>query len=87
MSEYKLGDTDLSDEKIDPIYKKGFEHGYWLKRGDCAELDDIIERNKKWNYGTGLKAGKREAMREQVRERSKHNNERSQDRDKGMEME
>lgn len=46
MDEYKLGDTDLTDETVDPVYKKGFEHGYWLERGDCEDLDGLVERAK-----------------------------------------
>lgn len=70
MDEYKLGDIDLGDEKIDPIYKKGVEHGYWLRRGESTELDDIINRSKNHTgYQTGLIDGKREADREKIKER------------------
>jgi hypothetical protein len=70
MDEYKLGDIDLGDEKIDPYYKKGVEHGYWLRRGESTELDDIINRSKNHvGYQTGLIHGKREADREKVKER------------------
>lgn len=86
MDEYKLGETDLGDDKIDPNYKKGFEHGYWLKRGDSEDLDPIIERSKPTQYKSGLVAGKKEAEREKVRNRLQGNKDQSQARDKGMDI-
>ena len=72
MEEYKLGEKDLNDQSIDPVYKKGFEHGFWLKRGDYKELDDLIERSKRnENYHSGLVGGKAEAEREKIREQLK----------------
>ncbi|WP_118974077.1 hypothetical protein [Taibaiella koreensis] len=56
----------MEEEKtVDPIFKKGFEHGYWLRRGNSPELNDLIQRaaNHK-GYYTGLKAGSKEAERE-----------------------
>lgn len=87
MDEYKLGGVDLNDDKIDPIYKKGFEHGYWLKRGDSKDLDGVIEGSKNHgNYHSGLKAGKKEAERETVRQRLQGNTDQSQSHDKGMDI-
>lgn len=87
MDEYKLGDVDLNDDKIDPVYKKGFEHGYWLQRGGSKDLDKIIEGSQSHTgYHGGLKAGKKEAQREKVRERLKSNLEQSNQRDKGIDI-
>ena len=74
---------------IDPKFKKGFEHGYWLKRGNSKDLDAIMERAKKDSpqYHSGLKAGQMEAQREAFRDRMKEaDKERGKDKDKGMEM-
>jgi hypothetical protein len=62
----------MSEEAIDPIYKKGFEHGYWLKRGESPELRDLIIRLSKSddksegasNYYKGIVAGEAEAKKE-----------------------
>ncbi len=87
MDSYILGGVNLDDETIDPNYKKGFEHGYWLRRGNSEELDEIINRSKDTKYSSGLKAGRKEATREQVRERFKSNdNEQSQSPDKGIDV-
>lgn len=59
------------DEHVDPHYKKGFEHGYWLKKGNSPELDGIIKRNNHAQYGAGLKNGKAEATREMTLQRLK----------------
>lgn len=84
MSEYKLGDTDLSDEQLPPMYKKGFEHGYWLKRGNSKELDDVIKGSKNHKeYHSGLKAGKKEAIRESVRARMQSN---GQEQEQGIDI-
>lgn len=56
------------------IYVKGFEHGYWLKRGDSPELDGIINRSNHAYYKNGLMAGKKEAERQRVRDRLEKNN-------------
>lgn len=57
------------DEKVDPLYKKGFEIAYWLERGDNPQLKHIMESNANGNaYDKGLRAGKREAEREKMRE-------------------
>ena len=51
--------------QIDPVYKKGFEHGYWLRRGDSQELKALIDRAKNHEgYHSGLKAVQKEAERE-----------------------
>lgn len=70
------------NNKLD-IYIKGFEHGYWLKRGNSEELDAIIERSNHDTYKAGLQAGKKEAIRESVRDRLQSND---QKREKGMDM-
>lgn len=68
------------------IYTKGFEHGYWLMRGDSKELDDIIKHSKHADYKSGLQAGKKEATREKVRERLDQTKDQSQNREKGMDI-
>ncbi|HEY1009973.1 MAG TPA: hypothetical protein VGE24_04390 [Emticicia sp.] len=67
------------------IYTKGFEHGYWLQRGDSKELDEIIKRSNHERYKSGLVAGKKEAVRERVRDRHKTDDQ-SQSQDKGIDM-
>jgi len=64
---------------VDPIYKRGFEHGYWLQRGNSKDLDGIINRSNQEQYKSGFKAGKKEAVREQVRERLRDNPSQSKD--------
>lgn len=72
----------MSEETtVDPIYKKGFENGYWLKRGDSKDLDGIIKRAKQEQYKSGLIAGKKEANREQVREQLRDDTGHSKDRE------
>lgn len=74
------------DENVDPLYKKGFEHGYWLKKGKSPELDGIIKRNNHAQYGAGLKDGKAEATREQTLEQLKEARKQNElNRDKGRE--
>lgn len=76
----------MSEETtVDPLYKKGFDHGYWLKRGDSKDLDGIIERSKLEQYKSGLIAGKKEAVREKVRDELRHNSEQSKDTERGIE--
>lgn len=77
----------MEQEKVDINYKRGFEHGYWLKRGESQELDEIIKRSKDTQYSSGLKAGKKEATREQVRERMQRNSDQSNDVQKGIDIE
>ena len=58
------------NEKVDELYKLGFEHGYWLTKSKSIEYDGILKRNShKQQYAKGMFAGKREAVREQSRER------------------
>lgn len=76
----------MKEQKIDPEYINGFEHGYWLQRGNSKELDGIIARSQQENYKSGLKAGKKQATREKTRERLKDNKDQSQRRDKGMDI-
>jgi hypothetical protein len=45
---------------VDPVYKKGFKHGYWLKRGNSPELQGIIDRSNYAQYKSGLIAGQKE---------------------------
>ena len=55
---------------VDPVYKRGFEHGYWLQRSNTHDLDKLIEKaNSQPEYQSGMKAGQKEAMREQFRQR------------------
>lgn len=78
----------MSEEtKVDPIYKKGFEHGYWLQRGNSKDLDGIIDRSNQEQYKSGLKAGKKEAIREKVRTRLQDNPEKSKDIQAGPDIE
>lgn len=70
------------NNKLD-IYIKGFEHGYWLKRGNSEELDAIIERSNHPYYKNGLVAGKKEAIRESVRDRLQSND---QEQEQGMDI-
>jgi hypothetical protein len=72
--------------QIDPVYKKGFEHGYWLRKGESTELDGLIERSKHDGYKGGLQAGKKEADREQVRSRLQGNSGQENSRDTGMDV-
>ena len=74
----------MDDNKL-KIYIKGFEHGYWLKRGDSPELDGIINRSNHAYYKNGLMAGKKEAERQQVRERLQGNDGQTQSPEKGIE--
>ncbi|MBN8672171.1 MAG: hypothetical protein J0L80_15920 [Chitinophagales bacterium] len=77
----------MSEETtIDPIYKKGFEHGYWLQRGDSKDLDGIIQRSNHDQYKSGLKAGKKEAVRERVRQQLQDNSGQSQDVNKEIDI-
>ena len=73
--------------KVDPIYTKGFEHGYWLQRGNSKDLDAVLESSKgDETYHNGLKAGRKEAEREKVRERLHSHKEQSTDPETGMDM-
>jgi hypothetical protein len=56
----------MEEEKtVDPIFKKGFEHGYWLQRGNSPELQKLMQdATKHEGYYNGLKAGSKEAERE-----------------------
>lgn len=76
----------MEEQKIDPEYINGFEHGYWLQRGGSKELDGIIERSKQEHYKSGLKAGKKQATREKVRERLNDIKDQSQSRDIGIDL-
>lgn len=59
----------MDEIKVDPNFKKGFEHGYWLQRGGGDAIDDLLKNTKKHlTYYEGLKAGKNEAVQEKIRE-------------------
>ncbi len=79
------------DEKVDPLYKKGFEIAYWLERGDNPLLKHIMEANANGNaYDKGLHAGQREADREKMKEHIaaiKRQHQQEKDRDRGHEIE
>lgn len=83
-------DKDALDfeEKVDPVYKKGFEHGYWLERGNYEGMRDLMQRSAKHEgYYSGLQAGQKEAVREKVRERfNQMDKQKEQDKDKGMDI-
>lgn len=76
----------MEEQKIDSEYINGFEHGYWLQRGNSKELDNIIERSEQEQYKSGLKAGKKQATREKTRERLNDSKDQSQSREKGMDI-
>lgn len=79
-------DARAFDENVDPYYKQGFEQGYWLKKGQNPQLDDIIKRNNPAQYTKGLKDGKAEATREQTLERLRETRRQNElNRDKGLE--
>ena len=73
-------------EKVDPIYKKGFEQGYWLQRGNSPDLSKALQQaGKNSSYVNGMKAGQKEATREQFKSRMAQAKDRSaKDRDRGM---
>lgn len=75
------------DANVDPYYKKGFEHGYWLKRGNSKDLDSVIHGSRNFApYYNGLKDGKAEAEREKARERiAEIRKQNDLNRDKGRE--
>lgn len=59
----------MEDEKVDEVYKKGFEHGYWLQYSKSAEFEKAMRSSAEHaGYGEGLKAGANEATRQQFRE-------------------
>lgn len=73
---------------VDPLYKKGFEYGYWLKRGNSPELQDIINRSNHTNYKAGLIAGQKEAIREAFRQRMEQmDKDQENDKQRGLERE
>ncbi len=73
--------------KVDPIYTRGFEHGYWLQRGNSKDLDAVLESSKgDETYHNGLKAGRKEAERETIRKRLQRNSDQSQSREKDMDI-
>ena len=58
------------EQKIDPKYINGFEHGYWLQKGNSKDIDAITQRaGTQPEYQSGMKAGRKEAQREQFRQR------------------
>ncbi len=71
---YQLGDTELDGEPVDPLYKNGFEHGYWLKKGDSPDLRDMTQRVAKsahksdgaTNYYNGICDGTKQADKEKL---------------------
>lgn len=77
----------MEEEKtVDPIFKKGFEHGYWLQRGDSKELRELMHKaGKHEGYYSGLKAGRDEAIREQVRDEFKQMDDNKQ-KDTGLDI-
>jgi len=72
------------EQKIDPKYINGFEHGYWLQKGNNKDIDAILESSKgNEAYYNGLKTGQKEAQREQFRQRM---NDLDNERGKGNEF-
>jgi len=71
------------DTKVNPDYKKGFEHGYWLQRGNSPALNQHTQNSAQHKeYASGLKAGSKEASREQVKGRM----DKSKGKDKGIDI-
>lgn len=69
------------------IYIKGFEHGYWLEKGNSKDLPELIERSKNHaRYSAGLRAGSKEAKREVIRDRMQNNSEQSNDVQKDIDI-
>ncbi len=57
-----------TEEKIDISYKQGFEHGYWLVKGDNKKVNDILKDDKASpSYKKGFDAGRVQAFREQAK--------------------
>lgn len=81
-------EQEKEQETVDPIYMKGFEHGYWLRRGDSKELDNVINGSKNHvGYQSGLIAGKKEAEREKTKERLNSQFDKSKNQDKNIDIE
>jgi len=58
----------MEQEHINPVYKKGFEHGYWLQRGGRLDQTGTADTGQKeTDYSRGFLAGSREAAREQFK--------------------
>lgn len=78
----------MEDQTVDPVYKKGFEQGYWLQRGNSVDLPDLMKKAEGHSvYSNGLKAGSKEAAREQFKEQLNQAREgqyKDRDREKGM---
>lgn len=79
---------EQDDQKVDPVYKKGFEHGYWLRKWNSPELDKVMHGSRNHaGYSGGLKAGSNEAIREQVKERmDKTEQDLSKDKGRGKDI-
>lgn len=77
----------MEEEKtVDPVFKKGFEHGYWLQRGNSKELQQLMRNNARHEgYYSGLTAGRDEAIREQVRDEFRQMEDNKQ-KDAGIDM-
>ncbi len=66
---------------------KGFEQGYWLKRGNRPELPNIMElAQENPTYAYGLKSGAREAEREKIRKQLTDKSGQSKDTERGVEF-
>lgn len=77
----------MEQEKIDPVYKKGFEHGYWMQRADNLALKQVMTAQvKNADYFDGLKAGGKEAMREQFKDRMNKSKQQSKDKGKDLDI-
>jgi len=76
------------DDAVDPVYKKGFEHGYWLQRANSPDLDALIKGAAKHEeYYSGLRSGRQEAQRELFRDEMEQiEKDLEKDKDKGMDM-
>ena len=75
------------EQKIDPKYINGFEHGYWLQKGNSKDIDAITQRaGTQPEYQSGMKAGRKEAEREKVRDRLKSSKEQSTDPETGIDI-
>jgi len=89
----KQANKDMVEKIINELnppgaeYKKGFEIGYWMEKGNSSYLSQAIEAAKNVpDLLSGLKGGKKEAAKEKVREEIKQIREADKNRDKDRDM-
>jgi len=85
-SEEKDSESNKEQEDVQR-FMTGYEHGYWLKRANRKELDDIISRKQiNSHYKAGVTYGAREAEREKFRDQKESQKRRSHDVDRGVDL-